>query len=61
MSDPCDFSISPVDGPGQQRIIRVDIRDGLKLLGRVDMSMEDFARALMGGTVVGAYSQGKRS
>lgn len=61
MSDPCDFSITRLDGPHERNVIRIQAKDGpTTVLAQFDLSLEDFAAALMGATVTAAYSNPNR-
>jgi hypothetical protein len=44
----CDVTIARVYGFHDGNLVRIDIMDGRKLLGRVEMTMEKFAACLMG-------------
>lgn len=59
MSDPCDLYITRCSGPNTGDIVRIEARDGPKILATIELSMNDFATVLIGGTRVGAaFSQG---
>jgi hypothetical protein len=54
---PADLTITRQAIPGQIEFIRIEARDGLKVLARLDMSPADFLAAVMGETVIAAYSR----
>lgn len=47
-SSPCDFSIIAVHSVTEGNIIRLQARDGLKVLVCVDVAPSDFLNALIG-------------
>lgn len=53
---PADFSIDRIIAHGRREIIRVEFRDGLKILARGDIELADFAKALTGQAVLAAFS-----
>lgn len=61
MSDsPCDFSIQSQIAGQPSDFVRIECRDHLQLLARIDVSPSDFLSALMTGeTVTAAFSAGK--
>lgn len=53
-----EIYIAKLQGAQEGKIIRIDVRDGAKLLSRVEMPLEAFADALMGmGAVPVEYTQ----
>lgn len=61
MSQPCELYISRLYGPDDDKVVRIDAKAGARLLGRVELSLEDFAAAVMGrGAVPGAFTNEHR-
>lgn len=60
MSDPVDISITHQSTPGQIDFVRIEARDGLKVLVRLDMAPNDFLSAVMGREVIAAFSAGDK-
>ena len=54
MSDPCDFSISKIENTGDSAVVRIEARDGAKILATIEMSAPDFVSALLDGVSVTA-------
>lgn len=54
MSDPCDLSITRVKNIGEGVVIRIEARDGPRVLARLEMSEQDFVGATLGGSIVTA-------
>ena len=53
----CQVYISRMFGADEGKLVRIDARDGSRLLGRVEISVEDFALAIMGlGAVPAKFS-----
>lgn len=50
---PADFSIVRHIAPGEIDVVRLEARDGLKVLVRIDMSLPDFAATLLGEVEIG--------
>jgi hypothetical protein len=44
----CELTIAKVNGADEARAVRIDATDGPQLLGRIEISLEDFAACLMG-------------
>lgn len=60
MDHPCDFSISEQGtAPGQHRFVRMQGKDGPKVLVQIDLSPADLTEALLGHTVTAAITIGK--
>lgn len=55
---PIDLTIMHRSEPGQSEIIRLEGRDHLKLVFRIDMSPADLVKAFFGQPVIAAYSGG---
>lgn len=43
-----ELYISRMNGGGDENIVRIDTRDGATLLSRTEVSIEDFAKAILG-------------
>lgn len=52
MSDPVDFTVARVHALHEGDVVRVECRDGTRLLVSIDLRTLDFADALMEGKVV---------
>jgi len=50
----CELYISRMHGASEGRIVRIEARDGRALIGRIEVSLEGFAEALMGTAAVPA-------
>lgn len=59
MSDPCDLTITRQMTTAPSVFIRIEARDGPKLLARIDMSPADFTAAIMGLQITAAISTAK--
>lgn len=59
MNSPADFSITRQSSPFQGDYIRLEAKDGRKILAQLDMSLEDFTKALTGETVMARFSEGE--
>jgi len=44
----CELHITRLHGADEGKIVRIEARDGAKLLSRVEIGLEDFAAAVMG-------------
>lgn len=53
---PADFSIVRHIAPGEIDVVRLEARDGLKVLVRIDVSHADWSRAQFGEPVIAAIS-----
>lgn len=46
-ADPCDFAITSIHTISDGHIIRVEAKDGIKILARIDIAPSDFTAALL--------------
>jgi len=44
----CEIYLSRLYGSPEDGTVRIDAKDGKTLLGRIDISIENFAKALLG-------------
>lgn len=44
----CQVYIARLYGSEENKTVRIDAKDGPVLLGRIDIAIEDFAKALLG-------------
>lgn len=59
MSDPVDFTMSRQTIPGQVEVVAMEIKDGPKLICRIEIAPNDFLSALVSGqTVMAAMERG---
>lgn len=49
-----ELYISRLNGGGDDHLVRIDTRDGAKLLSRTEVTIEDFAKAILGQGAVPA-------
>lgn len=54
MSDPIDLSIARHTIAGQTDFVRIEARDGPRVLMQIDLSPDDFLTAVMGQRVIAA-------
>ena len=60
MGDPCDFQITRESITGGADFVRITLKDGPKVLARIDIGANDFVAALLGGQIVtAAFDKGK--
>ena len=57
-SDPIDLTISRQTIPGQVDVVRIEARDGPRVLIQIDLPPSDFLSAVMGETVLAALNKG---
>lgn len=50
----CRLYIARLHGADEGKTVRIDVRDGLNLLARIELSVEQFALAVMGLSAVPA-------
>lgn len=50
--NPCDFSITAIHSIDEGDIVRVEARDGPKILALIDIAPNDFTKALLEGAQV---------
>lgn len=43
-----ELYIAKLQGNSDGKVVRIDVRQGIKILSRIEMPIEDFADALMG-------------
>lgn len=55
---PVYLTFTRQQAPGQSPTVRIDAREGLKLVARLEMSSADYANAQFGDEVIAAYSTG---
>jgi hypothetical protein len=48
MTDRAELYIARLNGAQDDKVVRIDAKQGAKLLGRIEVNLEDFASALMG-------------
>lgn len=54
MNSPIDLTISRQATPGQSDFVRIEAKDHMKVLVRLDIAPDDFLRAVMGQQVIAA-------
>jgi hypothetical protein len=54
---PVDTKIERISVPGQTEFIRIEAKDGLRIMARLDMSLTDFAALILGQEITAAFSQ----
>lgn len=52
--------IARLNGSDDAKVVRIDVKDGRTLLSRTEVSLEDFAAALMGQGAVPAWFSTQR-
>lgn len=57
----CQLYIARLHGSEEGKAVRIDARDGTKLLGRIELSVEQFALAVMGVGAVPAEFSNERA
>lgn len=50
--NPCDFSISSINTIQDGHIVRIEAKDGPKVLARIDIAPNDFTKALLEQAIV---------
>lgn len=48
MAERCELYIARLNGAQDDKLVRIEARAGAKLLGRIEVHLEDFAAAVMG-------------
>ena len=48
MAERCELYIARLNGADDGKLVRIDAKRGTKLLGRIEVRLEDFAAAVMG-------------
>ncbi len=54
MADKCELYLARLNGATDEKIVRIDARIGPKLLGRIEVKLEDFIASIMGQGAVPA-------
>lgn len=52
MTNPCDFSITSIHSIAEGDIVRIEAKDGPKILAQIDIAPADFMKALLEMNVV---------
>lgn len=54
MSDPVDITIARVKSLGEGHVVKIECRDGPRVLVTIEMAERDFVDATLGGAIVNA-------